>query len=336
MKSKHDIEVAILTSRLEQTETLYQQLLKRMDVLATTSTGSGSQDPFLELYRMARDADKTLPTYQREDYHGTYYWTKEEWHREYQNGRGVLTVKKSSKSGATNYLVAEDGIVASESEQQKMRNQLHAAWRTLLDQGLAPTTWMAADIRALEFIRFTMRQSFIHFRLCDGYWKIDTFASRHYPQWTSRPKEDHHRVKVKREKVDAVNVKVEQVTQDSISAALPSGTSKRPQSIAISPQVRISKKMKEAHLIPSPPVFTANHHDACLVAETTRIDAMSDKPTCEHISDDPVAFEPSPLDEPINLTSSDANVQLSRTATVVGPPRLEVQESLFCCCMTWI
>lgn len=70
-----------------------------MDVLAT-STGSVSQETFLELYRMARDADKSLPTYQRENYHGTYYWTKEKRQREYQNGRGVLTVKKSSKSGA--------------------------------------------------------------------------------------------------------------------------------------------------------------------------------------------------------------------------------------------
>ncbi|KAG1726416.1 uncharacterized protein EDB91DRAFT_1086772 [Suillus paluster] len=254
MKCKHNIEVAMLTSRLEQTETLYQQLLKPMDVLAASTTGSGPQDPFLELYCM----------------------TKEEWQWEYQNGRGILTVKKSSKS---------------ESEQPKMRNQLHAAWHTLLDE--------------------------------------DTFTSRHYPQWTSHPKEDNQ-VKVKREKVDAMNVKVEQVTQDSTSAAVPS-TFKQPQSIAISPLVRISKKKKEVHRIPSPPVFSpvpsAAHHDTYLVAEMTQIGAMPDRPTFEHISDkpvgaardNPVAFEPGALDKPINLTSSDANVQLSQPAIIMNP-----------------
>lgn len=69
----------------------------------------------------------------------------------------------SLKSGATHYLVAEDGIIASESEPQKMRNQLHAAWHTLLDQGPAPTTWIIADICALKFIHFTMDQSCVHF-----------------------------------------------------------------------------------------------------------------------------------------------------------------------------
>lgn len=183
---------------------------------------------------------------------------------------------------------------------------------------------------------FHYAQSFLPFRLCDRHWKIDTFASRHYLQWISRPKEDS-RVKVKREKVDTVNVKVEQVTQDSTSAAVPS-TFKRPQSIAISPLVRISKKKKEVHCTPSPPVFSsvpsAAHHHTCLVAKTTQIDDMPDKPAFEHISnepfgaarDDPVAFGPTALDKPINLTTSDANAQLSEPA-IVGPPRLEVQES---------
>ncbi|KAG1887449.1 uncharacterized protein F5891DRAFT_988291 [Suillus fuscotomentosus] len=244
MESKRDIEVAVLTTRLEQIETLYQQLLKRMDVLATT-TGSLSQDPFLGLYRMACDADKKLPTYQREDYHGAYYWTKERRRRGYQNGRGVLTVKKSSKS---------------------------------------------VDIR---------------------------------------PKEDS-RVKVKREKVDTMNVKIEQVTQDPTSAAVPS-TFKRPQSIAISPLVRISKKKKEVHCTPSPPVFSsvpsAAHHHTCLIAKTTQIDDMPEKPAFEHISnepfgaarDDPVAFGPTALEKPIDLTTSDANAQLSEPAIITNP-----------------
>ncbi|KAG1847027.1 hypothetical protein DFJ58DRAFT_843343 [Suillus subalutaceus] len=52
--------------------------------------------PSSSFYRIARDADKTLPTYEREDYHGTYYWTKDEWQKEYQNGRGVQTLLSSS------------------------------------------------------------------------------------------------------------------------------------------------------------------------------------------------------------------------------------------------
>ncbi|KAG0701851.1 hypothetical protein DFH29DRAFT_875591 [Suillus ampliporus] len=95
MKRKCEVEVAMLKSKLEQTETLYEQLLQRMNSSANTT---GPHNPFLELYRMAQEADKTLPAYSWEDYDGTYYWTKDEWQQEYQNGHGVLSVRKPPKS----------------------------------------------------------------------------------------------------------------------------------------------------------------------------------------------------------------------------------------------
>jgi hypothetical protein len=64
---------------------------------------------------MARDANKTPPTYEQEDYHSMYYCTAEEWQQEYQNGHGVLAVKKSAKWGVTHFPVAEDGGRANET-----------------------------------------------------------------------------------------------------------------------------------------------------------------------------------------------------------------------------
>lgn len=88
---------------------MYEQLLQRMN----SSVNTGPHNPFLELFRMVQEPGKALPAYKHEDYDGTYYWTKDEWQREFQNGRGVLSVKKAPKSGAAHYLVDESGVVAS-------------------------------------------------------------------------------------------------------------------------------------------------------------------------------------------------------------------------------
>lgn len=277
---------------------------------------------------MAQEADKTLPAYSREDHNGTCYWTKDEWQREYQNGRGVLSVRKPPKPGASHHLVDENGVVASESEQQKMRSQLHAAWRTLLNNGLAHITWMSADIRALEFVRLTMRQAFVHFRLCDGHWKIYTFSSRHYPQRTSRPKDDNRAGVVKREKFDE-DVKLEPAVRDSMSTA---SSSKRPQSVAISPQSRTSKRKKDAHRISSLSLSTTVASSTAVQNHTVAprplpiiiplTSTMPDEHESDHISEDITQS----LDDPIALTTDIVGVPPQSTSAKCQP-QLQVQVS---------
>ncbi|KAG1868829.1 hypothetical protein C8R48DRAFT_771596 [Suillus tomentosus] len=276
MKRKCEVDVATLKSKLEQTETLYEQLLQCMD----SSANTGPHNPFLELYQMAQEADKILPVYLQENY----------------------DVKKAPKSGAAHYLIDESGVVASESEQQKMRT----------------------DICALKFVRLTMRRAFVHFWLCNGHWKIDTFSSRHYPQWTSCPKDDNRAGIVKREKIDA-NVKLEPAIQDSMSTA---SSSKRPQSVAISPQAHASKKKKEAHRISSLSLSstavvpsTVQNHSVTLPIITPPAGTIPDKHESDHISN---RDSTQALDDLIALTTDIINI-LSQSTAITCQPQLQVE-----------
>ncbi|KAG1744033.1 uncharacterized protein EDB91DRAFT_1246918 [Suillus paluster] len=231
-------QVISLEGKLEISSSRYKQLLEHIG-----SLGIGTpMDPFNEMLKMAHKANRQIPLYCKEDYNdGVYYWLKNDWTKEYLGGCGVLTVKHLDGAGSASYLVDEDGFVASETMQQKMRETLHTLCFTSLRFGCAPTSWTKIDIMALEFVRLSMRKAFIHFHLCDSDWKMDQFAIRHYLQWTHRPKEQgdpvmQEKTIIKRESTD-----------EMLRAA--SAKPKWPQSITVSPSIRHQKKKKEDHTI---------------------------------------------------------------------------------------
>lgn len=144
---------------------MYAQLLEHITSLGNNTPTA--PDTFNEMLKMAREADTLIPMYRKEDYEGVYYWNKDEWTKEFLGGHGVLKVKRVDGAGSALYLVDEDGVVASEAVQQKMRDRLHTLWFTLLKHRRAPISWTKIDILALEFVRLLMRNEFIHFRLYD-------------------------------------------------------------------------------------------------------------------------------------------------------------------------
>jgi len=111
---------------------------------------------------------------------------------------------------------------------------LHTLWFTLLKHGRAPTSWTKIDIQALEFVRLSMRNEFVHFHLCDSDWKTEQLAIQHYPQWTHRPREPGNTIQS--------TIKQENVREMSLAATM---NSKRPQSLTISPSTRHPKKKKD-------------------------------------------------------------------------------------------
>ncbi|KAG0692630.1 hypothetical protein DFH29DRAFT_1044829 [Suillus ampliporus] len=119
-------QVISLEGKQEVSTSMYAQLLERITSLGNNTPTA--PDSFNEMLKMAREADALIPTYRKEDYEGVYYWNKDEWTKEFLGGRGVLKVKHVDGAGSALYLVDEDGIVASEAVQQKMRDRLHTLW----------------------------------------------------------------------------------------------------------------------------------------------------------------------------------------------------------------
>ncbi|KAG1758696.1 hypothetical protein EDD22DRAFT_1052389 [Suillus occidentalis] len=119
-------QVISLEGKQEVSTSMYAQLLERITSLGNNTPTA--PDSFNEMLKMAREADTLIPTYHKEDYEGVYYWNKDEWTKEFLGGCGVLKVKRVDGAGSALYLVDEDGIVASEAVQQKMRDRLHTLW----------------------------------------------------------------------------------------------------------------------------------------------------------------------------------------------------------------
>jgi hypothetical protein len=48
---------------------------------------------------------------------------------------------------------------------------------------LAPPTWSKIDVDASDFFKAEMLHEFTEFRLCEGSWKLDHWATLNYPSW---------------------------------------------------------------------------------------------------------------------------------------------------------
>ena len=130
---------------------------------------------------------------------GTIYWTRQEWHQEYQNGRGILSVsrrpnestpgqgRQGTSKGSTPFIIGSDGYIADRARQGQMRGHMQSLRQTLAFFKLAPTRWPKATSLAKEFIALSMCLEYEEFRLCDKGRKADAFATRHYPNWKGNP-----------------------------------------------------------------------------------------------------------------------------------------------------
>jgi hypothetical protein len=235
----------------------------------TTTASHSSRSTFHDLLLDLRKRNLEIPSCPRPK--GTFYWTREEWHQEYQNGRGVLSVsrrpnesatgqgRQGTSKGSTPFIIGTDSYIVDSTRQGRMRDHMQSLWQTLAFFGLAPTSWSKATSLATEFIALSMRLEYEEFRLCDKDWKADAFATRHYPNWKGNP----HSASIKNEEV-----KLEELISSAQKAVEmmvngPVGiigmTSKHPHVSpmnAASPRspsaIHLSKKRKDNHIITGP------------------------------------------------------------------------------------
>lgn len=219
---------------------MYQQLLERLDSaleVGPRCSLSTISDPFLAILQSVREAD-TIPPYMREEYPNVVYWTKVEYLKDHQNGRGTLWTTRTPNSGTFGYLESEEGIVLCKDEQQKYRDYFKPILYTLLQHNLAPMTWTKCTALAREYFIRSMRTKFTAFRLCADDWKADMLMSTFYSHWSDRPRDPE---------VEAMGVKEEgdMSFPETLSRAN-SKTRKRSQSVstALSPHPDKRKKAK--------------------------------------------------------------------------------------------
>ncbi|KAI6024244.1 hypothetical protein EDC04DRAFT_286969 [Pisolithus marmoratus] len=176
------LQVSSLQREVVTTTASYEQLLARVMASHNSITRPLSFQPFFRILKFARAANSNLPTYQRENYIGQFYWTEESFEKERQRLSG-LTVLRDEHSGPLSFLVGEDGVVVSTRRQQQFLRFGRVLYNTLLRYEMAPGHWHDIDVYALEWFCLAIRVEYVEFRLCDDHWKAEAFGAVHYAKW---------------------------------------------------------------------------------------------------------------------------------------------------------
>lgn len=122
-----------------------------------------------------------LGALQQSQYGAVKYWTKASW-QEY------VDRAKDKNSGReptwTEFITDEKGVQMSKQRHRELWEDAKIAWNSLYYRRLDPTTWSKKHTTAADYFYNTILQKYPEFRLCDGNWKLQMWATKRYSDWT--------------------------------------------------------------------------------------------------------------------------------------------------------
>lgn len=130
-----------------------------------------------------------------EDYESIKFWTEKSYN-EYQKRNdgdtdGLATRKprrgRPSKSDENEdkhpYLEDDTGASVDRSQLNKFSDKVRKVFNSLKTASLAAPSWGRLGLDASDYIKIEMASEFEEFRLCEGFWKLEQWASRAYGSW---------------------------------------------------------------------------------------------------------------------------------------------------------
>ncbi|KIK75186.1 hypothetical protein PAXRUDRAFT_173523 [Paxillus rubicundulus Ve08.2h10] len=154
--TKLEIKVASLKGELASANKLYKQLLEHVNGLGVESVKNVPRSHlmvnlFMSLLKDIRDAD-SAPYYTKDALPKLIYWSKAEYVKDWQNGRGYVRTKRNPDSGTIGFLEDENGQIVDKEEQQRMRDHQRFLCYTVLMYNLVLTSWGKCPDIACEFL----------------------------------------------------------------------------------------------------------------------------------------------------------------------------------------
>ena len=118
---------------------------------------------------------------QQSQYGAVKYWTKASW-QEY------VDRAKDRNSGHeptwTEFITDEKCLQMSKQRHKELWEDAKIAWNSLYYRRLDPTNWSKKHTTAADYFYNTILQKYPEFRLCEGNWKLQMWATRRYSDWT--------------------------------------------------------------------------------------------------------------------------------------------------------
>ncbi|KAJ7849928.1 hypothetical protein B0H13DRAFT_1905909 [Mycena leptocephala] len=123
----------------------------------------------------------------QDDFPHVALWNRADFTQSDSNLTSISDDKSSLSS--LSFLEHANGERFDTAEIDSVRGHIQTAFVTLLDRGLAPTTWSHASSVAVNWLRNEMLTYCPDPGLCSGNWKINVMATIVYSQWSRRRRE---------------------------------------------------------------------------------------------------------------------------------------------------
>ena len=109
------------------------------------------------------------------------YWTKASWQDYVDRAKD-----KNSRHEPTwtEFITDEKGVQMSKQRLKELWEDAKIAWNSLYYRRLDPTTWSKKHTVAADYFYNTILLKYPEFRLCDGNWKLQLWATKRYSDWT--------------------------------------------------------------------------------------------------------------------------------------------------------
>ncbi|KAJ7939109.1 hypothetical protein B0H13DRAFT_2261048 [Mycena leptocephala] len=127
------------------------------------------------------------PSLSQDDFPSVAFWNRADFTQSDSDLTSISDDKSSLSS--LSFLEHANGECFDTAEIDSVRGHIQAAFITLLDRGLAPTTWSHASSVAVNWLRTEMLTYSPDLGLCSGNWKINMMATIVYSQWSRRRRE---------------------------------------------------------------------------------------------------------------------------------------------------
>ena len=118
---------------------------------------------------------------QQSQYGKVKYWTKASWQDYVDRAKDK---NRGREPTWTEFMTDEKGVELSKQRHKELWEDAKMAWNSLYYRRLDPTTWSKKHTAAADYFYNTILQKYPEFRLCDGNWKLQMWATRRYSDWT--------------------------------------------------------------------------------------------------------------------------------------------------------
>lgn len=114
----------------------------------------------------------------QDNYPDARFWTRAEW-----NKYAATKAERGSPVHKLGFVTDEEGRMVSEERLGMMSKFSKTNWAELHYERLDPNHWSGKTKSASDYFGIWMAIQFVEFRLCEGSWKAEAFATARYPDW---------------------------------------------------------------------------------------------------------------------------------------------------------